>query len=108
MDDDFNTAEAVAVLFDLASELNRAPNLETARLLKALAGILGFLERTPTDFLQGGQTAAFAAEIAALIEGRHQARLTKNWAESDRIREALAAKNVLVEDGENGTTWRLK
>jgi cysteinyl-tRNA synthetase len=58
--------------------------------------------------LQGGQTAAFAAEIAALIEGRHQARLTKNWAESDRIRDALAAKNVLVEDGENGTTWRLK
>lgn len=108
MDDDFNTAEAVAVLFDLASELNRAPNLGTARLLKALAGILGFLERTSTDFLQGGQTAAFAAEIAALIEGRHQARLTKNWAESDRIRDALAAKNVLVEDGENGTTWRLK
>ena len=108
MDDDFATVEAVAVLFELANEINRTNRAELAGCLKALAGIIGLLQRDPQEFLQGGQAEGGLSneEIDALIEQRKQARAAKNWAESDRIRDLLTAENILLEDGANGTVWR--
>jgi cysteinyl-tRNA synthetase len=111
MDDDFNTAEACAVLFDLASEVNRSRSAHDAALLKNLAGLLGLLQREPSAFLQagtpdGGELAA--EEIQALIDQRTAARKARNFAEADRIRNELEAKSVLLEDGAGGTIWRRK
>ena len=108
MEDDFNTPEAVAVLFDLANELNRSGVRETAVLLKALAAIIGLLERDADAFLQGAQVAdgwtpeRIEAEIAARID----AKKAKNYAESDRIRKALLEAGIVLEDTAKGTTWR--
>ncbi|WP_253452582.1 cysteine--tRNA ligase [Neisseria perflava] len=109
MDDDFNTVEAVAVLFELAGETNRSGSAELAGCLKALGGVLGLLQRDATEFLQGGNTVSDGLsneEIDALIEARKQARADKNWAESDRIRDVLNAAKIILEDGAGGTTWR--
>lgn len=109
MDDDFNTVEAMAVLFDLAGEVNRSQSAERAGELKALAAVLGLLGRDPQAFLQGGPAAAgelAAEEIERMIDARRAARAAKNWAESDRIRDALTAAGVVLEDGAAGTTWR--
>ncbi|AHL75740.1 cysteinyl-tRNA synthetase [Stutzerimonas stutzeri] len=114
MDDDFNTPEACAVLFELAREVNRLrvsdPQAAAglAARLKALAEPLGVLHLEPDDFLQAGAAGKVdAAEVEALIAARLQARVEKNWAESDRIRDQLTAMNVVLEDGKGGTTWRL-
>ncbi len=109
LDDDFGTAEAMAVLFDLANELNKTRSPETARQLKGLGAVLGLLQRDPLEFLQGGPVAeeGYAAErIEALIQARAEAKKAKNFAESDRIRDELKAAGVLLEDGPGGTTWR--
>ncbi|MCB5191299.1 cysteine--tRNA ligase [Methylobacillus arboreus] len=107
LDDDFNTPEAFAVLFELASEANRSDSLEQAGLLKALACQLGLLQRDPDEFLKGGDEAgALADEIERLIEARLAARRSKNFAEADRIREALAGQGVILEDTAQGTSWR--
>ncbi|AVY96101.1 cysteine--tRNA ligase [Microvirgula aerodenitrificans] len=108
MDDDFNTAEASAVLFELANEVNRSKSAADAGLLRALGGVLGLLQREPSEFLQGGtlEGALSAGQIAALIAARREARAARNWAESDRIRDQLAADHVVLEDGPQGTTWR--
>lgn len=108
MDDDFGTVEAVAVLFELANEANKTQSAELAGCLKALGGILGLLQRDPQAFLQGGSVAHNGLgndEIEALIAQRRQARADKNWAESDRIRDLLAAENIILRDGADGTTW---
>ena len=105
MDDDFNTAEAVAVLFDLAHAANKAASPRLAGQLKALGGILGLLQRPPQEFLQGGADAD-SARIEALISARQAAKQARNWAEADRIRDALKAEGILLEDGPQGTTWR--
>ncbi len=114
MDDDFNTPEAVAVLFDMAREVNRLRDTDTAAAaalaarLKALGGLLGLLQLDPDAFLQAGATGKVdAAEVEALIQARLQARAEKNWAESDRIRDQITALGVVLEDGKGGTTWRL-
>ncbi len=107
MNDDFNTAEAIAVLFELAGEINKTASSELAGLLVALGGVLGLLQRDSAAFLQGetGDDAE-AAEIDALIAARQAARAAKNWAESDRIRDELTARKIILEDGAQGTSWR--
>ena len=108
MNDDFGTVEAVAVLFELALEINKTGDAHLAGCLKTLAGIIGLLQREPAEFLQGGAASdgLSNAAIDALIEQRKQARADKNWAESDRIRDVLNAENIILEDGAGGTTWR--
>ncbi|KGK83478.1 cysteinyl-tRNA synthetase [Stutzerimonas degradans] len=114
MDDDFNSPEACAVLFEMIREVNRLRESDLnaaaglAARLKELAGVLGVLQLEPDAFLQAGAAGKVdAAEVEALIAARLQARAEKNWAESDRIRDQLTAMGVLLEDGKGGTTWRL-
>jgi cysteinyl-tRNA synthetase len=104
MDDDFNTAEAIAVLFDLANEVNRSQSAESATQLKALGAVLGLLERDPTVFLQGA--GSDDALIVEQIAARNAAKLAKNYAEADRIRKALLADGIVLEDSAAGTNWR--
>ncbi len=109
MDDDFNTPEAVAVLFDLANELNRGKSAGTAKLLKSLAGLLGLLQRDPDEFLRGDLPAGWSVEkIETSIAARAAAKKTRNFGESDRIRDELLAAGIVLEDGAGGTTWRRK
>jgi cysteinyl-tRNA synthetase len=116
MDDDFNTPEAVAVLFDLANEFNRTKNPALGNQLRALAGLLGLLGRDSTQFLQavpanaaeaGANGDAYTPElIQALIERRAAAKKSKDFKEADRIRGELAAAGIVLEDSAAGTTWR--
>ncbi len=115
MDDDFNTPEACAVLFDLAAEVNRTKSPVLAGQLRALAGVIGLLQRDPQDFLQatpGGATSEAPAgqlggdAIDAMIEARIAAKKAKNFAEADRIRSDLLKAGIVLEDGAAGTTWR--
>ena len=106
MNDDFNTPVAVAVLFDLAAEVNRTGSVEQARQLRALAGTLGLLQRDSRVFLQGGDDVD-EARIHKLIEARVAAKGAKNFAEADRIRDALLAEGIVLEDRPGGVTeWR--
>lgn len=117
MDDDFNTAEAVAILFDLANALNRARDSEggsagpLVATLRYLGGVLGIVQSDAELYLHAGSThteadAISEADISGLIDERIAARQAKNWAESDRIRDYLKEKGVVLEDGAAGTTWR--
>ncbi|MCC7547691.1 MAG: cysteine--tRNA ligase [Burkholderiales bacterium] len=110
MDDDFNTAEAVAVLFELAGEANRSRDARSASLLVSLSGILGLLQREPDAFLQlgSGEEDPDPEQIDALIEQRKAAREAKDFAEADRIRKELEDRGVLLEDTAAGTLWRRK
>ncbi len=104
MNEDFGTPEAVAVLFDLASEVNRSQSPALAGLLKALGGVLGLLQGDPQSFLQAG-TALDDAAIQLLIQARAAAKLAKNFAEADRIRQDLLAQGIALKDSPAGTTW---
>jgi len=107
MNDDFGTPAAVAVLFDLASEVNRTHSVESAGWLKALGGVLGLLQQDPQRFLQGGAAASGdeSARIEALIAERAQAKASKNYARADEIRQQLLAEGVVLKDSAQGTTW---
>jgi cysteinyl-tRNA synthetase len=108
MNDDFNTPEAVAVLFDLANELNKSRSARDASLLKSLGGILGLLQRKPGEFLQAlpAGEGLTPQRIEALIAERAAARMARNFAEADRIRKALLEQGVALEDTAKGTIWR--
>jgi cysteinyl-tRNA synthetase len=114
MNDDFNTPEAIAALFDLASEVNRAQGEEKVQLaatLKQLAGTLNFLQRDPTHFLQSGSRASAAGlsidQIEEQITARVSAKLAKDFAKADLIRQELIKQGVVLEDKPGGITeWR--
>jgi cysteinyl-tRNA synthetase len=104
MDEDFGTPEAMAVLFELAGEVNKTRSPELAGLLKALGACLGVLQGDPQAFLQAGAGLDEAA-IAQQIAARAAAKAAKNFAEADRIRQALLAQGIVLKDSAAGTTW---
>jgi cysteinyl-tRNA synthetase len=104
MDNDFATPEAVAVLFELAAEVNRGKSPQVAGLLKALGGCLGILQGDPQLFLRAG-TQLHETTIAELIELRAAAKKARNFAEADRIRKELLDQGVVLKDSPTGTTW---
>ena len=110
MDDDFNTPLAVAELFDLASEVNRSKSVAAARQLKALAGVLGLLERSPQAFLQAGSPGTGGLDEVAILDAiarRAAAKKARNFAEADAIRAELTTAGVVLEDKPDGSTnWR--
>ncbi|MBM3340837.1 MAG: cysteine--tRNA ligase [Betaproteobacteria bacterium] len=123
MNDDFNTSEAVAVLFELANEVNKLNSAAEAQLLKSLAAVLGLLQRAPKEFFQGRLAGVNAmrltstgtltplqglaeTEITARITARAAAKKLKNYAEADRIRKELLEAGIVLEDTAKGTTWR--
>ncbi|MFZ3285801.1 MAG: cysteine--tRNA ligase [Telluria sp.] len=110
MDDDFNTPIALAVLFDLVTELNKSKSPAQARQLKALAGVLGLLERAPQQFLQAGGAEQGGLDEAAIkdaIARRIEAKKARNFAESDKIRADLLSAGIVLEDKPDGSTnWR--
>lgn len=112
MDDDFNTAEALAVLFELVRHLNtvRAQDevaaLPLAALLVKLGGILGILQRNPEAFLKSG-TDVDEAWIEEMIQKRKDAKKNRDFAGADGIRDELAAQGIILQDGREGTTWRI-
>jgi cysteinyl-tRNA synthetase len=104
MDEDFGTPEAVSVLFELATEVNRTRSPELAGLLRALGGVLGLLQQAPVQFLQSGQGLDEAA-ILSQIDARAQAKAARDFARADQIRLELANQGVILKDGPAGTTW---
>ncbi|MCB5185177.1 cysteine--tRNA ligase [Methylobacillus gramineus] len=107
MDDDFNTSEAFAVLFELANEVNRSRSLEQASILKTLAAQLGLLQRDSEEFLQGDVSAGLSVDaIEQLIHQRLAAKKSRNFSEADCIRQSLSEQGVVLEDTPQGTTWR--
>ncbi len=107
MDDDFNTALAVSVLFELATEVNRTGDPALVRQLLGLGAVLNILHADPAEFLQGGVAQGDeAGRIEALIAERAAAKKAKNFARADEIRKGLLAEGIELQDGPAGTTWR--
>ncbi|BFQ94347.1 cysteine--tRNA ligase [Gallibacterium anatis] len=112
MDDDFNTPNAISVLFEMAREINKLKGEDKTKAnqlaarLRELGDILGLLQQDPESFLQAGADDAEVAKIEALIKQRNEARAAKNWAAADEARNQLNAMGIVLEDGANGTTWR--
>ncbi len=126
MDDDFNTPEAVAVLFELAAVANRSKSAKASGLLKALGGVLGLLGEDPVARSQGRPSTVTPATGAVVIETdaprvqvglgeetineliatRVAAKKAKNYAEADRLRKELLDAGIVLEDTQQGTTWR--
>ena len=114
MDDDFNTPEAIGVLFELVREINRVKDSNARQaeqlvaLLKKLGGVLGILEMPAEEFLRKGSADIDAEHVETLIAQRKQARADKDWPKADQIRDELAALNVVLEDKDGVTTWRIE
>lgn len=112
MNDDFNTPEAVSILFDLSHEIHRARQqspdqaASLASLLKRLGGVLGILQRDPESYFRGELASTEIEEIERLIGDRTMARQDKNWALADEIRSKLEAMGVMIEDTADGVKWK--
>jgi len=114
MNEDFNTAEAIAVLFDLANQINKFKSIDAAKAsvyaatLKRLAGIIGLLQEEPDVYLKSGGSADGLGdeEIESLIQQRAQAKLDKDWGEADRLRDELKNQGIELEDKGAETSWR--
>lgn len=110
MNDDFNTSDAIAVLFDLANEVNKTGSSRETALMRALGGVLGLLQQNSQQYFQDAGLAgdpAFTPErIEQLIQQRLVARANRNYSEADSIRRELLEAGILLEDGPQGTTWR--
>jgi cysteinyl-tRNA synthetase len=106
MDEDFGTPEAVAVLFELATEVNKTGSIQAAGLLKALGGCIGLLQDNPDVFLKAGAVLDDGA-ILELIRQRLEAKKLKNFSDADRIRNDLLAKGIVLKDSPTGTTWEV-
>jgi len=114
MDDDFNTAGAIAVLHAVANEINQHRRdgreddaKQSAAILVRLGGVLGLLQQDPEAFFQADTGGELSAEdIEAMIQARADARKAKNFAEADRIRDELLEKGIILDDSREGTTWR--
>ncbi|MDN5880884.1 MAG: cysteine--tRNA ligase [Nitrosospira sp.] len=110
MNDDFNTPDAIAVLFDLANEVNKTGSRADMALMKALAGVLGLLQQDTQRYFQDAATteaSAFTPErIEQMIQRRLIARTNKNYSDADCIRKELLDAGIVLEDDPEGTTWR--
>jgi len=104
MNEDFNTPEAVAVLFELAGEVNRTGSVAQATLLRNLGGALGVLQQDPRTYLQGGGSMDESA-IQAKIDARNAAKKARDFALADRLRQELLADGIVLQDSPQGTTW---
>ncbi len=113
MEDDFNSPEAISVLYELARDINRLKQtgddgaLPLAALLVKLGTILGVLQQLPQDFLREGSDDVDADYIDGLIEQRNTARAEKNWPMADEIRDKLTALDIIVEDKDGKSSWRI-
>ena len=107
MNDDFGTPAAVAVLFDLATEVNRTGNAQAAGWLRALGGVLGLLQDDPQAYLQrgAGAQAPNTTDIEEQIAQRAAAKQAKDYARADAIRQALLEQGITLKDSPSGTTW---
>ena len=111
MNDDFNTPEAIAVLFELASDVNKSGSRENANMLRALGGLLGLLQQDPLSYLQnqtvsGESTMWTNEEIEQLIQQRITARKEGRYVDADSIRKNFLEQGIILEDGPQGTAWR--
>ena len=111
MNDDFNTPEAIAVLFELASDINKTGSKESASLLKNLGSIVGLLQQNPQDYLQSqivtsSSDSLIPDEIERLIQHRINARKEGRYSDADMIRKNLLERGIILEDSPQGTTWR--
>ena len=108
LDDDFNSAEALSVLFDLSNEINKKNSDTLKVLLINLANILGLLYQNPENFLHGKDGLISDSDINTMIKKRNVAKQNRNYNEADAIREQLLSQGIILEDTEKGTIWRKK